>query len=247
MVSLYKKAGNGLKKRTSARTIIDNAFLAEEILKENFRNIERDLVSKDFEFNCEIINDSCLNLDSYIQKESVNGVIFSPPYANSFDYTEIYKLELWFGDFVKEYEDLRELRQSSVRSHLNAFSNKHLEQKLTLPELEKLLDELATKELWNKNIPKMLEMYFSQMFELLTKIYKSLKNNGFCAIVIGNSSYGGVVFPTDLLLAKFAQKIGFEVDKIEVDRFIITSSQQYFETIESKNYLRESIVCLKKK
>ena len=247
LVSLYKKAGNGLKKRTSARTIIDNAFLAEEILKENFRNIERDLVSKDFEFNCEIINDSCLNLDSYIQKESVNGVIFSPPYANSFDYTEIYKLELWFGDFVKEYEDLRELRQSSVRSHLNAFSNKHLEQKLTLPELEKLLDELATKELWNKNIPKMLEMYFSQMFELLTKIYKSLKNNGFCAIVIGNSSYGGVVFPTDLLLAKFAQKIGFEVDKIEVDRFIITSSQQYFETIESKNYLRESIVCLKKK
>ncbi len=76
LVSLYKKAGNGLKKRTSARTIIDNAFLAEEILKENFRNIERDLVSKDFEFNCEIINDSCLNLDSYIQKESVNGVIF---------------------------------------------------------------------------------------------------------------------------------------------------------------------------
>mgnify|MGYP003603924670 FL=1 len=50
-----------------------------------------------------------------------------------------------------------------------------------------------------------------------------------------------------LPIAKFAQKIGFEVDKIEVDRFIITSSQQYFETIESKNYLRESIVCLKKK
>ncbi len=84
---------------------------------------------------------------------------------------------------------------------------------MTLPELEKLLDELATKELWNKNIPKMLEMYFSQMFELLTKIYKSLRNNGFCAIVIGNSSYGGVVFPTDLLLAKFAQKLDLKLIK----------------------------------
>lgn len=246
LVSLYKKAGNGLKKRTSSRTIIDNASSAEEILRENLQNIERDLITRDFEFDCKIINDSCLNIDSYIPKESVNGVIFSPPYANSFDYTEIYKLELWFGDFVQDYGDLKKLRQTSIRSHLNAFSNKHVEEKLTLPELEQLLIELKTKKLWNKNIPLMLEIYFSQMFELLTKIYKILKNDGFCSIVIGNSSYGGIVFPTDLLLSKFAQIIGFEVDKIEVDRFIITSSQQYFETIDSKNFLRESVVCLKK-
>lgn len=247
LVSLYKKAGNGLKKRTSKRTIVDNVFLAEEILKENFLNIERDLVTKEIQFNCDIYNDSCLNMDSYISEDSINGVIFSPPYANSFDYTEIYKLELWFGDFVKEYSDLKVLRQTSVRSHLNAFSNKHLDERLTIPELDQLLEELNTKKLWNKNIPLMLEMYFSQMFELLLKIYKVLKTGGFCSIVVGNSSYGGVVFPTDLLLAKFAQKVGFEVDKIEIDRFIITSSQQYFETIDSKNFLRESIVCLKKK
>lgn len=247
LVSLYKKAGNGLKKRTSKRTIVDNVFLAEEILKENFLSIERDLVTKEIQFNCDIYNDSCLNMDSYISEDSINGVIFSPPYANSFDYTEIYKLELWFGDFVKEYSDLKVLRQTSVRSHLNAFSNKHLDERLTIPELDQLLEELNTKKLWNKNIPLMLEMYFSQMFELLLKIYKVLKTGGFCSIVVGNSSYGGVVFPTDLLLAKFAQKVGFEVDKIEIDRFIITSSQQYFETIDSKNFLRESIVCLKKK
>ena len=246
-VSLYKKAGNGLKKRTSSRTIIDNDFLAEEILKENFLNIEKDLLTEKIQFNCEIFNDSCLNMESYISEGSVNGVIFSPPYANSFDYTEIYKLELWFGGFVSEYDDLKLLRQTSVRSHLNAFENKYIEEKLTLHELEQLLDELKTKKLWNKNIPLMLEMYFNQMFELLIKIYKVLKSDGFCSIVIGNSSYGGVVFPTDLLLAKFAQKIGFEVDKIEIDRFIITSSQQYFETMDSKNFLRESIVCLTKK
>lgn len=247
IVSLYKKAGNGLKKRTSKRTIIDNAFLAEEILKENFLNIERDLITDKVKFDNEIFNDSCLNMESYVDDDSINGVIFSPPYANSFDYTEIYKLELWFGDFVKEYEDLKALRQISVRSHLNAFTNKYIEKKLTLPELEQLLEELKTKELWNKNIPMMLEMYFNQMFELLIKIHKVLKKDGFCSIVIGNSSYGGVVFPTDLFLAKFAQKVGFDVEKIEVDRFIITSSQQYFETIDSKNFLRESIVCLKKK
>jgi hypothetical protein len=36
------------------------------------------------------------------------------------------------------------------------------------------------------------------------------------------------------------------VDKIEVDRYIITSSQQYESTKEYGKYLRESVVCLKK-
>lgn len=106
------------------------------------------------------------------------------------------------------------MRQNSVHSHVNAFSDKHIEGKRTLPELEELLNELKTKELWNKNIPLMLEMYFNQMFERLIKI----KTKVFCSIVIGNYSYDGVVFPKDLLLVKFVQNIGFEVDKIEVEK-----------------------------
>lgn len=245
-VSLYKKAGNGLKKRVAKRTIIDSVSVTKKILEENYDSIQEDLVNEKFEFNCKLYNDSCLNLDKYIENNSINGVIFSPPYANAFDYTEIYKLELWFGEFVKDYSDLKKLRANSLRSHLNGFNNKNIVNKFKSPELEVLLDELKTKKLWNKNIPIMLEMYFNQLFELLLKLYDVLKLNGFCSIVIGNSSYGGVVFPTDLLLAKFAKEIGFTVDKIEVDRFIITSSQQYFETLESKKYLRESVVCLKK-
>ena len=38
----------------------------------------------------------------------------------------------------------------------------------------------------------------------------------------------------------------FNVDKIEVDRYIITSSQQYEMTKETGKYLRESVVCLVK-
>ena len=39
---------------------------------------------------------------------------------------------------------------------------------------------------------------------------------------------------------------GTIVDKIEVDRYIITSSQQYETTKEIGKYLRESVVCLVK-
>ena len=46
-------------------------------------------------------------MGSYIKDSSIDGIIFSPPYANCFDYTEIYKLELWFGGFVKDYSELK--------------------------------------------------------------------------------------------------------------------------------------------
>lgn len=73
----------------------------------------------------------------------------------------------------------------------------------------------------------------------------SIRTRWFCTIVVSNSSYGGIVVPTDLLFSIFAEKIGFEVSRIEVARYIITSSQQYNITKEQK-LLRESVICLKK-
>ena len=40
----------------------------------------------------------------------------------------------------------------------------------------------------------MLTLYFRDMFEVLRQAYGVLEDNGFCSIVVGNSSYGGVVF-----------------------------------------------------
>ena len=86
--------------------------------------------------------------------------------------------------------------------------------------------------------------YFRDMFNIIDNCFKTLKKGGFCAIVVGNSAYGGIVLPTDLILAQYAEKIGFTVDKIEVDRYIITSSQQYEKTKQDGKFLRESVVCL---
>ena len=112
--------------------------------------------------------------------------------------------------------------------------------------LTELLDESQKKDLWDKKIPKMLQLYYDDMFKVIKESYRVLDDKGFCCIVVGNSAYGGVVFPADLILAEYAESIGFSVDKIEVDRYIITSSQQYEMTKETRKYLRESVVCLVK-
>lgn len=93
----------------------------------------------------------------------------------------------------------------------------------------------------------MLRLYFHDMFRVIEKCYSALERDGFCSIVVSNSSYGGIVVPTDLLFAYFANSVGFEIDRIEVARYIITSSQQYNITKDQKNFLRESVICLRKK
>lgn len=244
-LSNYRKAGNGLKKRKYVKPRITTVNDAKSELNTLYANILEDISNNSMIFNAQIFNDSCLNSRDYIKNGSISGIIFSPPYANCFDYTEIYKLELWFGDFVNSYDDLKKLRKKSLRSHLNGELNHENVDTTNMPEtLQNLLATLATKKLWDKRIPLMLQLYYFDMFRVIELSYAALEDNGFCSIIVGNSSYGGVVFPTDLILAEYAQKIGFKVDKIEVDRYIITSSQQYESTKENGKYLRESVVCL---
>jgi len=245
-LSIYRKAGNGLKKRKYVKPRLITKEDVFKLITETYNNIKIDVSTNVIDFNVSLYNKSCLSMADDIKGKSVSGIIFSPPYANCFDYTEIYKLELWFGGFVSEYKDLKVLRNLSLRSHLNGDLSSAVKEKST-KSLDDLLKELESKELWDKKIPTMLKLYFHDMFTIIENAYKVLEDNGFCCIVVGNSSYGNIIFPTDLLLAEYAEIIGFYVDKIEVDRYLITSSQQYETTEKNKRYLRESVVCLIKK
>ncbi len=240
----YRKAGNGLKIKKYVKPRVITREDARIMLLEEYQNIYIDLMKKKKENDVRIIKGSCLDMKENVRDKSVEGIIFSPPYANCFDYTEIYKLELWFGDFVSEYSDLKKLRQNSLHSHLNGDLSREVDDKSEV--LKGLLLELQKKELWDKKIPKMLQLYYDDMFRVIDECYRVLDDQGFCCMVVGNSAYGGVVFPADLILAEYADRIGFLVDRIEVDRYIITSSQQYEITKETGKYLRESVVCLVK-
>jgi DNA modification methylase len=247
--SNYRKAGNGLKVRKTIKKTIRDEALAKKLFFNSVSEILEDLdfsISISKKVQTKIIEDTCFNLDKHSTKGSIKGVIFSPPYANCFDYTEIYKVELWMGDFVKEYSDLKLLRKRSIRSHLNGYEIESKHAVSSVPELGILVNELAKKDLWDKRIPKMIEAYFNDMYKSIDQIHKGLKKGGFCTIIVSNSAYGGVVVPTDLLLAKYAKGLGFKVSKIEVARYIITSSQQYKETEKYRGYLRESIIYLEK-
>jgi DNA modification methylase len=251
-LSNYRKAGNGLKRKTrkNGNNLLGKKESTRHLLNTKLKLMHRDIqnyygkVKKEYEPH--IHNNSCLEMGKYLEEESLKGVIFSPPYANCFDYAEIYKIELWMGGFVREYSDLKELRKAALRSHLSATANGTISGGINLDELNELLGMLSKKDLWDKRIPAMLNGYFEDMSTVINDTYKCLKPGGFCCVVVSNSAYGGVVIPTDLLISRIAENAGFENLKIDVSRYIITSSQQYKQTQDQKKYLRESIVYLRK-
>lgn len=245
----YRKAGNGLKRKAKPPRFEEGRSLqyALQLVLEKAEIITEDLKNEFADIESDVFTVSSTNMQDYVEKESLDLVLFSPPYANCFDYTKIYYLELWFGEFVQTRDDQKSIRMSSIRSHCHATWPDRYES-FSLPDLnDEILPLIKQQKLWTNRIPDMLNGYFADMEQVLLQIHDCLKSGGSCDIVVSNSAYAGIVVPTDVLLAEIAERIGFEVVEIAVERLIITSSQQYKKTEHLKNYLRESTVKLRKK
>lgn len=48
----------------------------------------------------------------------IDFALFSPPYPNSFDYTDVYNVELWMLGYLRDTEGNRSLREGTLRSHV---------------------------------------------------------------------------------------------------------------------------------
>lgn len=176
-----------------------------------------------------------------LPNNEIDLVITSPPYLNSRDYTDVYRLELWIMGYITKYMEETEIRKSSLTSHVQVPRE---DQKYpNIKELKnyiKLLENMNGK-LWNKNIPNMVKGYFNDIETVLTKLNPKLKVGAKLYINVSNSAYGGHVCEVDKLIALIAETIGYKTLEIRITRYNRSSSQQ-----KLKNKIRESIVVLKK-
>jgi hypothetical protein len=166
--------------------------------------------------------------------------IFSPPYANCFDYTEVYKIELWMLDFIKDYSQLKTLRESSVSSHLNKQYEHHFPS--TLADLDYVVDLIPWDDTWGKDKMKSMVLhYFDDLKAVFTRLHGILGKDGTVVCIVGNSAYGNVPIATDLFLAEYLKELGFSKVSIRAARILGTSSQQQ-KVLRGNPYLRESLV-----
>ena len=167
-------------------------------------------------------------------------IITSPPYLNSRDYTDIYMLELKVLQLVKSHNDLRKLRRSTIRSHVQVRYDTI--EPIDNSRLKKCLSKMkcSGSNRWNSDILNMICGYFEDMQHLFVAFSKKMRKGGIIYFNVANSAYFGVEVPVDYILGDIAEKCGFSVREIRKARNLKTSPQQS----KIVGMLRESVLVI---
>ncbi len=165
-------------------------------------------------------------------------VLFSPPYPNSFDYTDIYNIELWVLGYLSSAADNLSLRRSTLRSHVQIKRDASMPAAPS-PTLESVVTALgeATDRLWSRQIPGMVTSYFADLEVVMRECAQRLTPNGRIAMVVGDSRYADVVVPVARILAELGEGLGLTSDRLQVLRPMRASAQQGGEHLLSEDLL----------
>lgn len=154
---------------------------------------------------------SCLEILPTTQTSSIDFVLTSPPYANRYDYTRTYALELVFLGCNEE--KVKELRQAMLsctvenrdkRTQLEQYYtdmglsreffriDSTFQQQAALQEVLTILETYRKEgKLNNANISRMVRNYFYEMCFVISELARILKPGGMVAMVNDNVRYAG--------------------------------------------------------
>lgn len=185
---------------------------------------------------------SCLERLRGLKNASIGGVLTSPPYANRYDYSRTYALELaWMG---LDDKGLKALRQQLLTATVeNRLKTEWLQQtysgdvyycraRSAIQRQSALQEALAAlkakqKTLSNPNIIRLLEGYFEEMAVVVSQLARVTRPGGKLVMVNDNVRYEGIEIAVDLILSDIAEQCGWRCDKIDtLPRGKGNSSQQ---------------------
>ena len=177
----------------------------------------------------EFIEGSSLNELQKLPDKSFDVVVTSPPYANRYDYTRTYALELAYLGY--DSEQVKELRQTLLSATVENRSKRDLlkrgygqpnrvshaldmaDHQSGLQEALNILKE-EIDNLSNRNVITLVENYFSEMALIIVELGRLVSPGGNVFMVNDNVRYHGEEIPVDLILSDFAEQCGFRCESI---------------------------------
>lgn len=173
---------------------------------------------------------------------SFDAVVTSPPYANRYDYTRTYALELVYLGF--DANRLKELRQDLLSATVENKPKRDLllQEYGKAPILEHAFrmtdDQTALQEalnilkqeahnLSNRNVISLVENYFTEMALVVSELARLVTPGGSVFMINDNVRYHGQEIPVDIILSDFAEQSGLQCVAIwTLNRGKGNSSQQ---------------------
>ncbi len=172
-----------------------------------------------------LLTGSSLELLRTLPSESFDMVITSPPYANRYDYTRTYALELaWLGYGQADFTDLRQQMLSATvenkpkqewlrktygcGSDLLARAQRMYQDQGAIHEVVHILRQ-RQEELGNRHVIRLIEGYFFEMAIIVAELGRLIRPGGTVIMVNDNVQYHGEELPVDIILADYAEQSGF--------------------------------------
>lgn len=179
-------------------------------------------------------------------REKFRLCVTSPPYLNSFDYSDVYRPELFLAGFVDSNDSLMKIRLKTVRSHVQASWEMPINDDFGVLYKDCISTIRESPEiLWSGKLPAMVQAYFEDMEKILRGLRKRALDNGSLWLVVSTSAYGGIEIPVDLILAEIGQRSGWFLREVGVLRYLRSSSQHFKHVDDAARAsvpLRESVV-----
>lgn len=177
---------------------------------------------------------SCLELLPKMEANSVDFVLTSPPYANRYDYTRTYALELVY--LGCNDVDVKRLRQSMLsctvenknkRDQLQQYYanldrsadftqiERTFEQQAALQEVLEVLEGYKSEgRLNNDHITRLVRNYFYETCFVVFELSRLIRQGGIVAMINDNVRYAGEEVPVDLILSDMAETFGLKTRTI---------------------------------
>jgi hypothetical protein len=173
-------------------------------------------------------------------------IMFSPPYLNNIDYTEVYKVEAWLLEFFTSGRQMLQQRRRTFRSHPSCLFKTYTD--ASIDETIKVLGHPFKQFLHYSENPepwrgRLFSQYFADMLRTLRGCSRLLDQNGRIFIIVGNSLHGRPEAPipvaVDLWTCLLAKSAGLKVERLIIGR-------RFTRKKFTVPLLRESIIVLKK-
>jgi len=170
-----------------------------------------------------IFNESALTASSFIEENSVDFIITSPPYPNDLEYTRQTRLELYLLGFVRNMDDVQKLKKTMVKGSTKLIykDDSFGEYISNFESIQKVADQVKialSDKNWGFDYPRMIREYFGGMYVCLKELYKILKNGCYNLQVVGDQTYKNIVIPVGKIFVEMAKDIGYSDAHIELFR-----------------------------
>src|SRR5437588_6303672 len=178
------------------------------------------------ELRTSVVNDTFFNYRKYLEPQSVDLIVTSPPYLNNYHYNRNTRPQLYWLGYAEKPQDLKSLENANFGKYWQTVrEQERIGLDFTLPDtdIEDRLQQLRLlnpeKKIYGGNgWANYAASYFNDCHKFAVGIRYCLKPGGTALVVIGNSILQGLTIPTANYFGKIAESVGLELIGIHIPR-----------------------------